>query len=264
MQGDPTAVPLLEDALACSPDASSSIRSIIKTQLMGYLRADRARARTLGDEAIAEARDSGDGWVLALAPNNRAELFREDSDLERAQNLYEESLSVSQEIGDTVQEALCLNNLGEVAHIRGEIDRAKPLFLEALDLAQRGEDKRNQYAAILNIGWVSLSTGDITQAERRFRESLAILRDLGHLPVVTSVLLGIAAIAGARGDDERAGRLAGAADAIEDHVGPLLTPPMLVPSHLTCVPRGTGRAIVGSRIVTRVGGWHSMQSSITR
>ena len=82
MQGDPTAVPLLEDALACSPDASSSIRSIIKTQLMGYLRADRARARTLGDEAIAEARDSGDGWVLALALNNRAELFREDSDLE--------------------------------------------------------------------------------------------------------------------------------------------------------------------------------------
>ena len=224
-QGDPTAVPLLEDALGCSRHASPSTRSMIKSQLMTYLRDDQARARTLGDEAIAEARDSGDGWVLALALNNRAEHFREDGDLERAQNLYEESLRVSQEIGDSFQEALCLNNLGEVAHIRGELGRADALFLEALHLAQRGDDKRNQYAALLNIGWVSLSTGDITQAERRFRESLAILRDLGHLPVVTSALRGIAAIAGTRGDDERAGRLAGAADAIEDRVGPLPTPP---------------------------------------
>ncbi len=221
-QGDPAA-PLLEEALDCARGASPATRAFVMTQLMAYLPAERGRV--LGKEAVALARAIEDRWVLAIALNNYAEAFREEGDHARATELYEESLETSRDIGDHFHEALCLNNLAEMASIAGDPARARSIITEARDVAERHGDRRHLSVALLDLGWISLGEGLLDEARRWFRESLAVLRELGGLPLIMSALSGLAAIAAAQGDDERAGRLAGAAGAIEDRVGPLPTPP---------------------------------------
>jgi predicted ATPase len=224
-QGDPAATPLLEDALDRSLGAPPATRAFVMTQLMVFLPDDPARARMLAGEAVSLARTSDDRWVLSIALGNRAELLRADGDLAGATALYGESLRVCRAIRDRFHETLCLTNLGEMSHIAGDTVSARELLDQARHLAEANHDRRNLSTALLDLGWVSLTEGKLEESARWFRASLLILRELGTLPVIMSALTGLAGCSAAQGNDERAGRLTGAADAIEGHVGPLPTPP---------------------------------------
>jgi hypothetical protein len=64
-----------------------------------------------------------------------------------------------------------------------------------------------------NFGLAGLLTGDTDAAGRAFREELELCRELVVLPFASEGLLGLAAVATVRGDDDRAARLSGAASA---------------------------------------------------
>ena len=64
-----------------------------------------------------------------------------------------------------------------------------------------------------NFGLAALLTGDTDTAREAFRDELRLCRELVVLPVAAEGLLGLAAIAAARDDPDRAARLVGAAAA---------------------------------------------------
>jgi hypothetical protein len=64
-----------------------------------------------------------------------------------------------------------------------------------------------------NLGLASLFTGDTDTARDAFGEELKLCRELAHRQVTSEGLRGLAAVAAVHGDDHRAGRLVGAADA---------------------------------------------------
>jgi hypothetical protein len=64
-----------------------------------------------------------------------------------------------------------------------------------------------------NLGLAALLTGETDTASHAFREELALCRDLVVGIAVGEGLSGLAAVAVVDGDDERAARLVGAADA---------------------------------------------------
>jgi hypothetical protein len=64
-----------------------------------------------------------------------------------------------------------------------------------------------------NAGLAELLTGNAGAAAEAFREEFTLCRELVVLPFASEGLSGLAAVAAVRGDDERAGRLSGAASA---------------------------------------------------
>ena len=64
-----------------------------------------------------------------------------------------------------------------------------------------------------NVGLAKLMTGDADAARASFREELRLCSERRVLPFASEGLLGLAAVAAARKDHDRAARLLGAADA---------------------------------------------------
>jgi hypothetical protein len=213
LHGDGTAVAeqIVDEALRCA-DAASPVTRAYLLAFLGEFLPDGVRGRSLCDEAVAVARSSGDRWILAIALNGLAERLRLEGDDERAVSLFWEELRVSREVGDRINEALCLVNLGEMAFVGG--DQGGELLVRASNLAGEARDPRIRSLALVNLGWISLAEGDLEEGEFYFCDGLSVERQFGSISGTRSGLTGLAGVAAARGDDERAGRLAGAAQAL--------------------------------------------------
>jgi hypothetical protein len=71
----------------------------------------------------------------------------------------------------------------------------------------------------ISLGAVSLAEGDVDTARRRLDDGIRTLRELGERSYVMLALDYAAGVAAAMGQHERAGRLAGAADALRAELG---------------------------------------------
>jgi len=70
-----------------------------------------------------------------------------------------------------------------------------------------------------NCGWASLGLGDHVRAADWFREALVASDGLGIVGVIRGVALGLAAVAVADGENERAAKLLGAEARMRDEIG---------------------------------------------
>ena len=78
--------------------------------------------------------------------------------------------------------------------------------------------------AIDTLGWAMLLTGNMERARARFVESLELSRRVGNRECISSSLEGLACVAGAEGEPEKAGKLFGAGRALLEATGSTLTP----------------------------------------
>jgi hypothetical protein len=170
---------------------------------------DRALARTLADEAFHWASAAGDDWAIAVTASTQALVAgigerrqcveRAATLLTRTGNIYRLATMLS----DVAYNALCD---GHDSDAQEHIERAIPLT--------RGLESPLRWMALQgNHGMVALFTGAIDEAEAAFREELELARRLVVLPITVEPLLGLAAVAVARGRLSRAARLFGAAGA---------------------------------------------------
>jgi predicted ATPase/DNA-binding SARP family transcriptional activator len=92
-------------------------------------------ARRLADEAVALARQVGEGPLLAQALNISGELSRVHGELEAARAAYEEGREVAARAHDDTHVAMLVSNLGYLAVERGDPAEGRRLKREALSLA---------------------------------------------------------------------------------------------------------------------------------
>src|SRR5207249_753697 len=78
--------------------------------------------------------------------------------------------------------------------------------------------------SVVNLAFVVQSQGDSGAARALFEESLAISQEHGYKPRIVENLEGLAAVAVAQGQAERAARLAGAAEGLREAMGAPLPP----------------------------------------
>ena len=74
------------------------------------------------------------------------------------------------------------------------------------------------------VGHVDLADGDDTRAQALLAEAASLFADTGNLMFLPWCLEGLAAVATARGDNERAAELDGAREALRAQIGVLLPP----------------------------------------
>jgi non-specific serine/threonine protein kinase len=144
--------------------------------------------------------------------------LNEEGDLARATALWEESLALAREVGDTYRVGTTLSNLGYAALLQGDHERATALSEEALALARELGSAGVEIVpeTLVNLGLAAQGQGDYERAMASFKEALAMSQDAGRKPTVINALEGMASLAGALGEDTRAARLWGAAEALRE------------------------------------------------
>jgi non-specific serine/threonine protein kinase len=170
-------------------------------------------------EALALARELGDGWKIAWALTFQGTLALVQGDLPAAWARFEESLALRRGLGDVFGVAWSHYGLASVARVRGDGATARPRYEECL-ATFRALGERPTVALVLDgLGEVAIAGGDFAAARERFAESLALYREMGSPRGVGIALSGFAALAAAEWRAERAVRLAGAATALHEAGG---------------------------------------------
>ena len=167
-------------------------------------------AATLADEALACASETGDPWVIAMAAWARASTVGSAAELhervEHAASLLHGTGNVDRLAdlyANAAHRALCNGSDRDASEFA---DRATPLV----------RDLDHPYDSMLLRGWAGLAAllnGNTETARHAFHEHLTLCRELVVLSAAGVGLAGLAAVAAAHDDLDRAARLSGAAAA---------------------------------------------------
>jgi tetratricopeptide (TPR) repeat protein len=186
---------------------------------MAWQREEHDKATQLFEEGLALSQEISDTWWLAISLSNLALVSQSQGDSERATELYEESMDLFREQGNKQNLAYCLNNLAMLVYSQGDLGRAAQLTEEGLVLFRELGARGDVALGLYNLGWIALLQDDLGSAADLYRESLSLSWDTGMNPLVQNALEGFACVAGANGDTERAARLWGAAQALQEAKG---------------------------------------------
>ena len=225
---------------------------------------DAIRASALAEESLAEARESGDQIILAQVLYFLGWVASNGAGFERARVLATEALNLFTTLGDTSGRAEALFVLGtvEVYSARyqeaagfftdslkqhrdhgaepitardlgglgtallnlGDLPRARAVLDESLVVARRYDDPWSSAMSLMLLGHLDLAEGDDTHAQAVLAEAASLFQATGNMVYLPWCLEGLAGLAAARGDYERAAELDGARDALRNQIGVFLPP----------------------------------------
>jgi hypothetical protein len=184
----------------------------LEPRIIGESLADRPDvAAALADEGLESATTAGDEWAIAVAAFGKAMAAATVAELRER---VEHAASLLEQAGNVF---FLANLLASAAYgaMGMDSDRyAKELVERAMTIARALDDPSLWMMVHGNFGLAALLTGDTHGARHAFREQLRLSRELVVRPFASEGLLGLAAVAAARDDADRAARLAGAAHAM--------------------------------------------------
>jgi DNA-binding CsgD family transcriptional regulator/tetratricopeptide (TPR) repeat protein len=177
------------------------------------------------DQSLALSQRLEDSRGIARALFMLGAYARDQGDQVRAEPLLAEAYELATEIGDLHIAGMARLQLGVVTLDQDGADRAEPMLEEALDLFRRHDNAYQVACALLVLGWTATDRRDITTAAARYREGLALWEELGTTEGLVDVLAGVAELAGAARQPERATRLLAATEVLGEAVGYVLPVP---------------------------------------
>ncbi len=214
----PAARTLIEESLTIRrelDDRWGIAKSLSGLGRVAFGRGDLDAARAIAEEGLEIVRELGDKWDITglLAAVANAAMMKHDYTTARSH--YEESLLLARDVGDRGDVAYVLNALGEIARLQNDYQLASILYSEALALRREIGEKSGIIGTVHNLGHIALHEGDYARAIALFKESLALTQTLDEAWLGTVVCLaGLAGVATAMRQPERAARLFGAAEAL--------------------------------------------------
>jgi tetratricopeptide (TPR) repeat protein len=226
-----------------------------------------ATARRLFERSLAIWRELGDREEQARELNSLGITYRHLGDLDTGRAFLEEAIVIDREVGNKVRLAAALANLGQLESAAGRFDRAAEALREALTLDLEQGDPFGVAVDRLSLALVGLHAG----RPREARDTLAGLFDYiassGNTSMLVNSLELAAAIAVGLGDPLRAARMAGAAEAIRQEAGMVITPQEaalleehLAPARATMTPQEWHGELAAGRALSREEGLALLES----
>lgn len=212
-------------ALAVSNQPTTArAKALYEAGLIAFRQGDNPLSKSLNQESLAIARQLSDqrSIIAALVGLSRAAL--RDLNFAAVRAASEEGLALALETGDREAETLPLHLLAELTRLEGNYDRAAELYDQSLALNRELGNRGMVALEHHNKGYVALHRRDFRQATALFRESLRLGQELGRQANTAFCLAGLAAVAAAQGQSERAARLFGAAATQLDRLGVIMDP----------------------------------------
>jgi len=210
---------LAEESLSILREVGDKRESGNAEWLLGLVRMGQrnsAAALPLLEESRTLFKDLGDlsGEALSLYFLGMAAYFSGDRVAARAH--YEESLRLFQQQGDVFGVTLLVSALEVVGLPQGDEEMARSLYEQSLPLLRASRERGRLGIILIHAGdvWLHQSGGE-QQAKTLYKQGLHLWQDMQRVDngigIVRS-LAGLAEVAAAQGQAERAGRLFGAAD----------------------------------------------------
>ena len=123
---------------------------------------------------------TGGGAPLAKVAHGLGILMDQQGEPDAALRLFERSLVIWRELGDREQQARELNSLGIVHRHLGDVDTGRALLEEAVALNRELGDKYRLGDSLANLGQVESAAGRLDRATEVLREALAVDSELGN------------------------------------------------------------------------------------
>jgi predicted ATPase/DNA-binding CsgD family transcriptional regulator len=211
----------VQEALTLAPDAPAADRALARyTQVYAAMVLnDLDTAASVASESLAEASASDDPLVLGLAHVNLAVVREHQGEGERSAAAYAEALRWMRKTGNPYWVATVQIELGDRLTWCGDLAAAVPILDEALATLRQVGDSWSLTMGFGQRAFAALAQGDLTYATRLFAEDLdaALAEEMerGALGAVA----GLAGVALARGEADRAARLLGAVEASQQRFG---------------------------------------------
>lgn len=216
----------VEQALAEPCPAPTRLRAQVLSVASGlaWQQGDYARSRARLEESLAAWQALGDRAGIQYSLGNLGLIAWRQGDAGAARASYEESLALARELGREREAGVVLSNLGLLLAYLGDAAAGEGHLREALGIMRALGDVATVATILANLGTVAVDRGRRDEAEAYFVESLRIQRYLGARESLADCTEGLAAVAAGRGSCDRALRLAGAAEAVRQTIGPAAEP----------------------------------------
>ena len=196
-------------------------------ELLGVLARRRgayADAIPVYEEALGVVRDLGLRDEVPFLLADLADLHVRLRDFETAAVLHKEALDLAQELGARDGVALAQIGLALASRRQGDYGRARELHLRALSYYREADLAADIAHCLASLGYVEELRGDLDAAEARHQESLRLAGQLPDEAALAFVLEGLACVAAARQQPQRAAVLLGAAESVRARIGTPLPP----------------------------------------
>ena len=184
---------------------------------IGEMKALHYLAVRHGDRGQWEASDAAGGQALALAQALGETAFeagihatvgvnlQRQNRLPQAEAEYQRALAMYQGLGDGLNATRVLNNLAVIEKGRGDLRAAEARYQSALQTVQAYGDKWGESFITNNLGDLALAQeGGLDRAEALFRKARALREAIGDQNGLAYSLMGLASVAQARGELDRA------------------------------------------------------------
>ena len=205
---------------------------------------DLPEAESLLAQSLALLRTDGDTMRVAQVLGHLGVVAYDQGQFDQAIALHSESLSLRQASGDWRGVAGTLTNLGEVARHQGNYQRALEFHEQSLGQFQALADPWGIALASMNLGMAAYELGAYSAAAVWFAACVRLSVDTGDHASLAECFEGLALVAAAQSNPERALRLAAAAEQLREMIGAVLPPVDRVNFEQRIVP---ARDAVGGR-----------------
>ena len=199
----------LEPAVAAltadgSPSALAGLMSVLGKLYMVRGRYEDALA--CAERGADLARQAGQGGVLAESEITRGSALVQVGDWRAGLAALEAAVGTAERASDIFSVCRALQCAAEVYLVQGDLDRHRSALERALEVANRMHNDRQVASATSGLFVNAFIRGDWIAAHRHADRVLAVMEALGSTWHSTFHLVGLADLAVAEGEDERADR----------------------------------------------------------
>ncbi len=191
----------------------------------------------LGDESSRLAAARQDWFNVAMNESGAAFGHAAMGDPAAAEARLHYAIEAAERSGNPFAIAFTSLSRGRLSGMAHDLDDARPAFSRAIEGYQQLGDRRLKLAARSDLAHALRRAGAIDEAAATYRETIHAWQHLGSRGAIANQVEGIAFIALARGDAERAARLLGAAERIRE-----MGPNPLLPNEQTEVDEAASTA----------------------
>ena len=210
----------LDRALAApgvSPEQTAKV--LTNAGLLAWANGDWPRAKAFYQQGLEANRTNGDTLGVAVALGMLAALAQSMGDWTGVRALNEESAALLRVLGDRGRLASVLGNLGVLSEHEEDFAGAAAFATEALALYREVGDETGVARMLANLGIYAQLQHDVAGAAAWFLEAVELTQALDYKSFLGQLLASVAHLAATVGRRERAARLYGAADAVQEATG---------------------------------------------
>jgi predicted ATPase/DNA-binding CsgD family transcriptional regulator len=153
---------------------------------------DLEAARRHAERAYAIVERIHDRWFMAYCLNELGNIASALRNYEEAEQHYRTSYAIRQAFDDPEGMAVALNHLGKIATRQEHYEEAEQLFRQSLAIYQRINDRGGLATSLNGLGATGCALGDHQTACQHFRRALEVAMDVQFMPLVLSIVSGIA------------------------------------------------------------------------